>query len=194
MRDMVAFRDMLESARVGSPGIMKTVSETTPLVVIFTPPPAELEETALSFETADMTLPNGLRLIIKSESSMPVFAAHFLFQGRSAIEGPERMGWVDMLHRLLDYGNPPSFGQAELQRRIDSLRLRLQLVDNPYIPFDNYYTQPDFSFIRLSGPTSSQQAGLALMYELLSSDALQDDKPRTCRFQSASRWQTTITN
>ncbi len=172
MREMVAFRDMLESARVGSPGIMKTVSEAVPLVVIFTPPPAETEETALSFEKTDTTLANGLRLIIKSESSMPVFAAHFLFQGRSAFEGPERMGWVDMLHRLMDYGNPPSLGQAELQRRLDSLRLRWKLVDHPYIPFDNYYTQPDFSFIRLSGPTPSQQAGLALMYELLSSDAL----------------------
>ncbi|MBU1708032.1 insulinase family protein, partial [bacterium] len=172
MREMVAFRDMLESARVGSPGIMKMVSEAVPLVVIFTPPPVESEETEFSYEKTDTTLANGLRLIIKSESSMPVFAAHFLFQERSAIEGPERMGWVDMLHRLIEYGNPPSYGKAELQRRLDSLRLRWQLVDSPYIPFDNYFTQPDFSFIRLSGPTLSQQAGLALIYELLRSDAL----------------------
>ncbi len=172
MREMVAFRDLLESARVGSPGIMKTVSESTPLVALFSPLPKQREESFVRHKEIDTTLTNGLRVIVKSESSSPVFAAHFLFQGRSAFEGPERMGWVDMAHRLLEYGVPPNLSKAELQKKLDTLRLRWKIVDSPFIPFDDYYTEPGFSFIRINGPAVSQQAGLSLVYELLTSDTI----------------------
>jgi len=167
MNDMVEFRDLLEATRVGNPGIMKMVSQAVPIAVIFSPAPAGEGKTALLTQEVDTTLANGLRLIVKSESSVPIFAAHFLFQGRSVFEGPQRMGWVDMLHRLLEYGISPNLSRAELSRKLDSLHLQWKLVDDPTIPFDDYYSQPNFSFIRLTGPIVSQKPGLALIGELL---------------------------
>ena len=167
VREMVEFRDLLEATRIGNPGIMKMVSQAVPLVVIFSPAPSEEVKTVSSYQEIDTTLANGLRLVVKSESSVPIFAAHFLFQERSAFEEPQRMGWVDMLHRLLEYGISPNLSRAELSRKLDSLHLQWKLVDDPSIPFDDYYTQPNFSFIRLTGPTASQRAGLALIGELL---------------------------
>ncbi|MFH1010339.1 MAG: insulinase family protein [bacterium] len=175
MREMVEFRDRLEAARVGSPGIMKTVSEAVPFAVLFRPAGKAVDTTERLRHETDTTLANGLRLLIRSEPSMPVFAAHFLFQGRSSTEGPQRMGWVDMLHRLLEYGIPSRMGKTELRQKLDSLRLRWKLVDDPSIPFDDYYTQPDFSFIRLSGPTASQKEGLQLVFELLKKDEITQD-------------------
>ncbi len=167
MNDMVEFRDLLEAARVGNPGIIKMVSQATPIAVIFSPAPAREEKTASSSQQVDTTLANGLRLIVKSESSAPIFAAHFLFQRRSAFEEPQRMGWVEMLHRLLEYGISPNLDRAELSRKLDSLHLQWKLVDDPTIPFDDYYSQPNFSFIRLTGPTASQKSGMTLLGELL---------------------------
>jgi zinc protease len=166
-REMMDFRNLLEAARVGNPGILKTVSQAVPLAVIFSPAPTAESQSVSAIQEKDTTFANGLHLIVKSESSLPIFAAHFLFQQRSSFEGPQRIGWVDMLHRLLEYGVPPTMSRAEVSLQLDSLHLQWKLVDDPSIPFDDYYSQPNFSFIRLNGPTVSQKAGLALLGKLL---------------------------
>jgi zinc protease len=182
IRDMVEFRNRLEAARVGSPGIMKTVSEAVPVAVVISPEQESIQETtAVARHDIDTTLSNGLRLIVSTETSAPTFAAHFLFEGRSAMEGPQRTGWVDMLHRLLECGNPPQMGKTELRQELDSLRLRWKLVDDPSIPFDDYYTQPDFSFVRLNGPTESQRAALELIYGLFRSSEISQSDLETVR-------------
>ncbi len=87
-----------------------------------------------------MELPNGLTALLRSDPASDVFAAHLLIRGRSVLEPEGREGMVTLSHRLLEAGTA-DLDEAGVSAAFSRLGAKLKTVDNPWIPFDNYYTR-----------------------------------------------------
>ncbi len=107
------------------------------------PPPRHLPPTLQADQAPRVTvLQNGMTLIHSASTGTRMVALHLLVKNRSGREPADRHGIADVLHRLL----PPG-GASPLQDRIGA---ELKVADNPWIPFDDYYTTPLYSFVRLA--------------------------------------------
>ncbi len=113
-------------------------------------------------------LPNRLTVLSSSRSGAPVFSAHLLFRDRSSREPDGRAGIAELVHRLFLRGTAArSAGGLSLELAI--LGAQVKVVDDPNLPFDDYYTGPDYSWIRLECPDENAQAALFSLREILSS-------------------------
>ncbi len=112
------------------------------------------------------TLPNGLVLGVLEEPGNAVFGIHLLVADRSLREPADRPGIADLAHRLLAAGSHLSPPPA-LARRIERLGLDVKTSDNPFIPFDDRYHVPRFSYVRIEGPAGGLADGLELLAEAL---------------------------
>ncbi len=113
-----------------------------------------------------LLLANGLTVLLRSDPSSEVCAAHLLVRGRSASEPAGREGMVALAHELLPAGTR-RHDEAALAAALSGLGARLKVGDNPWIPFDDYYTREDFSFVRLEALDETADAALALLAELV---------------------------
>jgi zinc protease len=110
--------------------------------------------------------PNGLTAIVKSNPDSRMFGAALLFSNRSASEPPGRSGMVDFSQRLLTYG-AGTYSEGELSQRMAELGASITLTDNPYIPYDDFYTTPQFSFIKYSALDDHAQDALRLLHVMV---------------------------
>jgi len=154
-------RESLGRSRVShlGPGFEKGLSEWKP------------ETTAL--ETASgrpslMTevLPNGLEVVFERNDDSRVFAAHLLFRHRSASEPEGKEGIADFLHRLYARGTVVR-DAAGLDTALSALGADVKFHDAAFIPYDDYYTTPEFSFVRLEMPADRWKEGIALLGEIV---------------------------
>ncbi|HSG64309.1 MAG TPA: pitrilysin family protein, partial [Gammaproteobacteria bacterium] len=127
--------------------------------------PTPESETIASGEI-DRTLSNGLRIIVRREDRVPVSGFHVLVRDRAAREPAEREGIADLLHRMLPYGTALS-DRAQLGARLERLGADLKTADADFIPYDDYYTSPTHSFIRLEVPSDNWIAALDLLAEMI---------------------------
>jgi zinc protease len=94
------------------------------------------------------TLENGLKVILLQNSDNQVLALHFLFKNRAAWEPPEQTGIADFLHHslFLSSGNFP----AELLKiELKKIGAEIKTHDWDFIPYDDYYNVPEYSYIRI---------------------------------------------
>lgn len=116
-----------------------------------------------SIETFDGTP----ELIVRHDPSARLFAMHILVKNRSMIE--ERTGHpgaTDLLHRIITERNDKKFNLTD---RLDELAATIKTADDSRIPYDNYYTSPEYSFIRFEILPDRWEEGVALVAELMSS-------------------------
>ncbi|RMG48553.1 MAG: insulinase family protein [Acidobacteria bacterium] len=113
-----------------------------------------------------LVLPNGLTVSIRPNPDSAVFAVHLLARNRSALEPPGRPGLAELLHGLLRAGTA-SLDALELDRALDLAGAQLKLRDDPRIPFDDYQSSPDFSFVRLESRAERAPEALRLLAELI---------------------------
>ncbi len=92
-------------------------------------------------------LSNGLTLLINSNPDSRVFAIHLLAKNRTALEPEGKEGIADFLHRLMER-RTGTRDKKQLKNALNNLGAALKTKDNPYIPYDDYYTSREFSFIR----------------------------------------------
>jgi zinc protease len=118
-------------------------------------------------------LPNGLDLLVLSSPESPVLALHLFVRGRSQAEPPGLDGAVELLHRLLPVRTTNSTPE-ELARRIRSIGAELTTADNPDIPYDDFYSVPDYSFIKLQSLDRYEQEAFGLLAEILTTPAWTD--------------------
>ncbi len=111
------------------------------------------------------TLDNGMTVAVRSDPSAKVFAMHILAKNRWKWDGRKNAGMVDLLHRLITEDNGKS---TPLDRQLDRLAATLKTVDSPYIPYDNYYTTPNYSFIRLEILPEKWKEGISLVVDRMS--------------------------
>jgi len=112
------------------------------------------------------TLPNGLRYVVAESGDSEVFAMHVAFAPRAAAEPPGRDGISDLLHRAIARATIVH-GPASLDDRWARLGAHVKAFDDPSVPFDDYYTTPEFSWLRLEAPAAQWRESLSLLAEMI---------------------------
>ena len=92
-------------------------------------------------------LVNGMVVVVRQDRDAPIFAAHLLVKGRAFREGPTRAGYADVLHRVL--GQALVVDGKPLDDALQKIGAELETTDNPNIPYDDYRTSPEYSYLRM---------------------------------------------
>lgn len=135
-------------------------------------------ETAGALKSAATTkrvvLDNGVTLLLKFDSRSEVFGATVLFRNRSFAEPAGKCGIAEIWQRVLSQG-PADLGDGEFKEKMDTLGLSLQFVDNPYIPMDDMYLSPRYSFIKAEGLDENWRQNLQIIADVLANPQLTDE-------------------
>ncbi len=91
--------------------------------------------------------PNGLTLIQLRNTDNPVLAMHFLFKNRSAFESPDKRGIADFLHHSL-FKASRNYPEDKLKLQLKEIGAEVKAYDWAFIPYDDYYNVPDYSYVR----------------------------------------------
>ncbi len=111
-------------------------------------------------------LDSGLTVAAERNDDSRVLAVHVLTRPRCASEPAGKEGIADFLHRLLLRGTLVN-DRAALAARLHDLGARVKTHDDASIPFDDYYTTPEFSFVRLEMPADRWREGISLLGEVM---------------------------
>jgi zinc protease len=110
------------------------------------------------------TLDNGCMVTVLRKQNWSVAALHLLVKGRNCLDGEAGLGGMSaLLHALFE----SSAAGKQLSRRLETLGCRLQWQDNPFIPMDDYYLNPSFSFVRLEAPADRIEQAARLLVDFL---------------------------
>ncbi len=160
-----------------------------PVVAVYQSIPPENGEGGNASEARilERTLPNGLKLAIEQNQDSKVFAAHFLFKNRSAAERALNApaGTVDFIHHLFDYG-PADLNQDAFQSALQALGAQVKFYDMAFIPYDDYYTTPEFSYIRLEALDENYADALDLVVRTIRQPHFTEDAVEAVRGQMLS--------
>ncbi|MFH1278283.1 MAG: pitrilysin family protein [Candidatus Eisenbacteria bacterium] len=107
-------------------------------------------------DRVDTTFANGLRLAVISNDDSEVFAIHLLAKNRSWQEPAGEAGAADLLHRILLKGAGDLGGDAQ-RAALERIGAEVKVCDAGFIPYDDYYTVPSYSFVRFT--TIEEHAG-----------------------------------
>jgi zinc protease len=118
-------------------------------------------------------LQNGATLISLQNSDSELFAMHIAVRDRSLLDG-DNPGALNMVHRLLTKG-VGGCDEICMSHKLRSLGAEIKLVDNPWFPMDNYYTNSRFSFIRVECAAGSGQDILSLILEMVQSATFSEE-------------------
>lgn len=105
---------------------------------------------------------NGLTLIVNSNSDSEVFAAHVLSKNRSLIEPEGKTGIVDFIHRIMERGTRDK-DYRTFQKELSAIGAALKTRDSEFIPYDDYYTTHDYSYIRLETIDEYYDKGIEML-------------------------------
>ncbi len=115
---------------------------------------------------ARRVMSNGLTVLVKSSPDSKVFALMALGKNRSANEPDSLAGITDFMNRCLEKGTV-SRSAAKLSRELNSIGATATLYDNPWIPYDDRYTTPMFSFCKFETIDEFAQKGFGLFTDML---------------------------
>jgi zinc protease len=111
-------------------------------------------------------LPDGIRYVVRRSDDSEVVAIHVAFAPRGAAEPAKRDGITDLLHRMMAKATV-AHDAGSLAERIALLGARVKAFDDPAVPFDDYYTNAEFSWLRVEAPSRSWREALALTAEIV---------------------------
>lgn len=112
------------------------------------------------------TLDNGVRYVVRSSEDSEVVALHVAFAPRAAAEPAGLEGVTDLVHRAMLRSTIVHPAPA-LAQRLDALGARVRAVDDPSVPFDDYYTTPEFSWVRLEVGSDTWREAVGLIGEMV---------------------------
>ncbi len=122
------------------------------------------------WEPAMKEMENGLKVILWPDSSASLLACHLLVP----VPGLPDSGVQKIVSGLLDKGTSTMDEQA-ISDALADYGIRLKITDNPYMPFDNYYNSPEYSYIRMECLSEYGTQALALMKEIAFDSTLPED-------------------
>ncbi len=91
--------------------------------------------------------PNGMTAILLHNTDNPVLALHFLFRNRSAWEPADKLGIADFLHHSL-FQASKKYPREKLTLALKEIGAEVKAYDWAFIPYDDYYNVPQYSYIR----------------------------------------------
>ncbi|MBD3378571.1 hypothetical protein GF406_26320 [candidate division KSB1 bacterium] len=115
----------------------------------------------------DETLENGLRLIVSQQNGSDILALHALAKHRSAMEPDTLPGVTVLLHDMLLKGTE-KYDEQALTRELRKIGAQVKVNDLAFIPFDDYYTDHRFSFVRFESLNHYKDQAIDLFGDLLS--------------------------
>jgi predicted Zn-dependent peptidase len=129
-------------------------------------------------------LPGGAVLVTETDPHSELLAVHLTVRGRARLDQRSgQPGTLNLVHRMLTSG-VAGCDEACLARRLGAIGAEIKLVDDPRFPMDNYYTNGQFSFVRLECPAEHAEEALDLLSELAQfSTFTEDDLERERRAQ-----------
>lgn len=159
-------RDAGTTATVAVAGRLAESSGPSPIPAIARGETVTSKPATTAADEIDRTLSNGLRVIVRKEPDAQVTGFHVLVRDRAAREPANRAGIADVLHRMLPLGTALS-DRAQLGARLERLGADLKTADQDSIPYDDYYTSPTHSFVRLEVPSGNWLPALDLLAEMI---------------------------
>ncbi len=165
----------LAGVRVGvyGPGLEPAIARWDPFAV-------EVPSRAAAPACVERSFPSGLRAVVERNGDSGVFAAHLLLRARSASEPEGKGGIASFLHRLMPRGTT-TLDAASLAARLARLGASLKTDDDPRVPYDDFYTTPEFSFVRLEVPSDGWREAVALLAEVVLRPRLAPDDVEAVR-------------
>jgi len=130
------------------------------------PPVVETERSPLPYPVTDTTTAGGSRLLVIAPPPDGSLSIYLLIEGRNYLEPDGKAGITELLHDILGAG-PRGMSDAEFQVALERIGGSLQTADRGFIPFDDYYSQPDFSFIRFQALDEYAPEAFGLLGRLL---------------------------
>ncbi len=127
-------------------------------------------------------LENGLTVIIDQNQNSRVFATHLMAKNRSLNEPAGKSGIADVLHRMFLLGTE-SKNKEELDNALDAIGTEVRVTDRDFIPFDDYYTTPEFSFVRLNTIDDFYSPALELLAEMITQPKLSEENLQIAKDQ-----------
>jgi predicted Zn-dependent peptidase len=149
------------------------------------PPPEAIEIERLDYATPldaprgsgirRTVLENGLVLIQQTGPESRTFAAHVLFRDRGGLESALGLppGAVDVVHRLMSLGTE-TLDENALRGRLAGLGAKLKITDADWIPYDDYYFTPEYSYVRIETFDTFGLAAIDLLGEIVNAPRFED--------------------
>jgi predicted Zn-dependent peptidase len=109
-----------------------------------------------------VTLDSGLRVVVSSDPVSNVLAMHLMALGRSFREPEGLAGIASFTHRLLTRG-AGEWDAATLGSRLAAIGASVKTHDNANIPYDDYYSSPQFSYVRFEALDDYYDEAFSLM-------------------------------
>ncbi len=120
-------------------------------------------------------LPNGLTLMIKSNPDSRVLGINILGKNRSASEPEGKTGLADFTNRMLLKGTLTRDAET-ITSDLASIGAEITLVDNPYIPYDDLYTTPLFTFIKFQTIDQFADEGITLLADMIKNPTFPEEE------------------
>ncbi|MFN8548349.1 MAG: insulinase family protein [Candidatus Eisenbacteria bacterium] len=120
------------------------------------------------------SLANGAEVVLLSSPESGVLAIHGFIRDRSAREPAGGAGAAELLHLALAEG-PVTLTPEQFGRRLDELGVEWKTADDPRIPYDDFYSVPEWSYLRVQGLDRNAAATLDLVAQTLRSPRLSQE-------------------
>ncbi|GAB4315053.1 MAG: hypothetical protein Kow0074_02430 [Candidatus Zixiibacteriota bacterium] len=151
------------------------------IATVVAPTPEESAEESQAAEGLSNTtygkrqLANGMTAIVKSNPDSRVFAINVLGKHRSACEPPELVGISDFVNRMLVSGTTTRTAD-QISRELTAIGAELTTNDNPYIPYDDRYTTPQYTFIKFATIDEFAPKGVELLADMIGNSVFPPDE------------------
>lgn len=120
-------------------------------------------------------LENGLTVLAVRRSGTRMFAMSVLAGRRMHVDSEIGPGASDFLMRMIIRG-AAGMDETEISRRLALIGGKLQVTDNPYLPFDDKYTRRGFAVMRFDCPGRFMEDAVSLLSSLVIKPDLTNSK------------------
>jgi predicted Zn-dependent peptidase len=120
-----------------------------PLIILETPDVKNEVQSQVEAKSAQISVDqsSGLTLIVEENPKSALLAIHILLKYKVQFESQTGKDAAKILHDCLGQ----RLNSVENQKISNQYGLTYKVNDNPFIPMDNIYLDPDFSYIRVEG-------------------------------------------
>jgi len=125
-------------------------------------------------------LPNGLSVIVRSNPDSKVLGINLLGKNRSAMEPEGKTGIADFTNRMLLKGTRTR-SKKTIAEELSGIGAEITLVDNPWIPYDDVYTTPSYTFIKFQTIDEFADQGIDLLSDLVKNPIFPEEEVEKVR-------------